>query len=333
MDVEKQPVDQTGATTARAIALSALIADVKAKKGRIFQGGVAMGELRETAELVHGAGQKVIDSCLEFCLQARHAINNITHGQPKAFRVNIRRLNALVTELYLEWTYGVKPLVKDLNDIVESANAFVAIQPRDTVKVRGKGVYVAQGTSSTYNAPVVTGFTSPGAFTNRATKRKVLTHKYRFYGCFDVTLADKSRASVMGFDPIRDFVPTVWELIPYSFVVDYFSNLGSCLEAWSSRFSSVRWINESRRSELKVDYFCPPIVGSDSSYSWNHTGGKASCFVTSVSRLPVQNPAYLTWTLPLNFTAPGWLSTKWLNLAALVNAASLPRPDLRRSSS
>jgi hypothetical protein len=37
------------------------------------------------------------------------------------------------------------------------------------------------------------------------------------------------------------FLPTVWDLIPYSFVVDYFTNIGDYLSGLSLRFSDVSW--------------------------------------------------------------------------------------------
>jgi hypothetical protein len=44
--------------------------------------------------------------------------------------------------------------------------------------------------------------------------------------------------SMSGFD-LRSFVPTVWELVPYSFIVDYFSNVGDCLMALGVDTSGV----------------------------------------------------------------------------------------------
>jgi hypothetical protein len=39
----------------------------------------------------------------------------------------------------------------------------------------------------------------------------------------------------------EDFIPTVWELIPYSFLVDYFTNIGDVLSAWSHQDFGQRW--------------------------------------------------------------------------------------------
>lgn len=42
---------------------------------------------------------------------------------------------------------------------------------------------------------------------------------------------------------IQEFVPTVWELIPYSFVVDYFTNIGDVVNyAYSA---NLNWVYKS----------------------------------------------------------------------------------------
>jgi hypothetical protein len=47
---------------------------------------------------------------------------------------------------------------------------------------------------------------------------------------------------VLGFN-MQEFVPTIWELIPFSFVVDYFVNVGEMLSAASTDLSWVEWVS------------------------------------------------------------------------------------------
>jgi hypothetical protein len=39
----------------------------------------------------------------------------------------------------------------------------------------------------------------------------------------------------------RDFLPAVWEAIPYSFLIDYFTNIGDIIEAVSFPLTGIAW--------------------------------------------------------------------------------------------
>jgi hypothetical protein len=48
-------------------------------------------------------------------------------------------------------------------------------------------------------------------------------------------------AEEFGFEP-KDFAPAIWEGIPYSFLVDYFTNVGEIVNALSFPQSDVAWV-------------------------------------------------------------------------------------------
>jgi hypothetical protein len=54
-----------------------------------------------------------------------------------------------------------------------------------------------------------------------------------------LTTADKGET--LGFS-MREFIPTAWELLPWSFLVDYFADVGGFLDASTTDTSGVTWL-------------------------------------------------------------------------------------------
>lgn len=126
---------------------------------------------------------------------------------------------------------------------------------------------------------------------------------------------------------VADIVPTAWELIPWSFMVDYFSNIGVVLDAWSMRFVNFAWLNLTVRNSrvvqaggLRTDH--NPFVGSDIIVQNESPVRRVRYVVKTVSREKVDNQ----FETELMVRIPGFPETnKWLNIAALLAMRSPPR--------
>jgi hypothetical protein len=138
-------------------------------------------------------------------------------------------------------------------------------------------------------------------------------------------VVDKLR--VFGLSP-EEFVPTVWELLPWSFLVDYFTNIGDILEAGATDTSTVAWIEQatirSRILEANMDenvdfmrsLLGPELLFLDSSY------GELTYRVRSVSRVaaPVLNVPSFALEVPGS-------EMKELNMLALFTQANSVHPQ------
>jgi hypothetical protein len=124
---------------------------------------------------------------------------------------------------------------------------------------------------------------------------------------------------LLGFDP-SSFLPTVWELIPYSFLIDYFTNIGDVIEGWSQLGINLAWCNRTTKKSLvvKSSSFSNKLISKQltglnyEAVSFEPSLGVVEKSVVSRAQFNgVRNPGLI-------FRMPSFGSQKWLNIAALV---------------
>lgn len=141
-------------------------------------------------------------------LQNRLLQVHIAHG--KRIEKTIAEANSALADIWLSFRYAIMPNVYLLDDILESQNA--ALSAYSTVRSR-----------STYNdvsPPQHTGWVA--TINIDKTDRAVCKRRYAPNSSFS-----RSIGSTLSFNPIV----TIWELIPLSFVIDWFVNVGDYLAA------------------------------------------------------------------------------------------------------
>jgi hypothetical protein len=156
----------------------------------------------------------------------------------------------------------------------------------------------------------------------RIQRKHVAEHK--IFGIIRSTAYGIDKPTVYGFR-WGEFVPTLWNLLPWSFVVDYFTNVGAIFESWSNR---------SIAPQSAVGTTVLSTVGEFLTDSWKISSNDAG--FDEVSKVLVPGQLTLTkqvisrgltygapWVLP-TFKVPG-TSTKWINLAALSHQLSSAR--------
>lgn len=280
---------------------------------RPFQGGVFIGELRETLHSIRHPAQKLregVSSYLSACKKGRGRTRS-----PKSKR-------RFLSQTWLEYSFGWRPLFHDIDSGAKALARINADLARYLIPIRGFGKDESM-------LPTVGGAGEDyGHLRARWNVEKIETISDRFYGAIwsRPDQAALMSPSLLGFNPSQ-FVPTIWELIPFSFLVDYFTNIGSILDGWSVQKVNFAWLSRTTRTEIihrSVDHRFEFDQLNNFFYSRYGSGSIGNAVYR---RIFVNRDNYTDSVIPdFQLTVPGFTSTKWLNIAALVRQYDAIRP-------
>lgn len=318
-------VDVAGANSR---ALSKLLKKVREDQSHM-QGLVFLGELRETVRMFrspYSSAVKIINRYLEDLRipavrvkQANDRVRAERDPNSRAAQRAKKHAKAMrqkyveaASSAWLETTMGLLPLISDVKDAAETAARWQT--ERRATRVRAVGSSENELTGST----------------RIAFGRVVDTTNYKIvtkYSCSYVA-GLKSESSPSGsLDRLRElsgltvsqFVPTAWELLPWSFLVDYFTNIGETIENLSTDTSSIFFVTKTSKtqtvreksSRLDLTILTP----------WEHPSGgfnlgTATVVSTAMSRQPLT--AAQLGVPPLRFKNPFGKPVKVANMIALL---------------
>jgi hypothetical protein len=145
-------------------------------------------------------------------------------------------LSKALADTYLEWTFGWNPLSAD----IAAGIVDLSRERLSSAAVHASGKILYKGSDGRYPVNGTTAY---------LTGHQVVTSEYsiRLKGSVDVYYSKQPRLlRELQLLP-EDFVPTAWNVLPYSFVCDYFLNIGDIIDAASLPSAAVRWINRTTR--------------------------------------------------------------------------------------
>lgn len=269
-----------------------------------FQGGVFLGEISKTLSLIRNPAQ----------IFQRGLHSYLAEIRGYAYRGGKRAALKKASKLWLEYQFGWKQLY---NDTLDGAKALSRLTKEPFIKkigpVQGSGgqnVVVSNGSwiqSSPFNYKV------SDVETSEVTVQLV--------GAVRVNNSGLGAARQFGLWP-SEFAPTLWELIPYSFVVDYFTNVGDMINAAAANTASIAWNSATRKS------LCRTETRIDADLMSTPNGAKELYRFNSLSPSVRERKSILRYSIEdwsinpvsgFELSTPG-SSTKWLNLAALIGA-------------
>lgn len=301
------------------------------KARRVLLSGETIGEWGQLVRQISSPGKSLKRGLGAYVDTVRNRVTRRSVRRLPSARRSAEQLK-IVGDTWLEYSFGWRPLI---SEVEASIDYFNEVDPTARYDVRNiKGVGVEEDSSWIGNSSGRTQVThaSPGMTVRQRQKVKVIVI-YRG----QVRMSNSSAgylAEKVGFHPTQ-WVPTLWELIPYSFMIDYFSNIGDIISAVCFPTNRLAWSMKTTIVD-KTGYFCDPeVIWSEPQSNCNYYAcwtisrqlyslGGASHRYSSVFRTP--NVGSL---IPdLEFSIPG-MGTKWLNMAALFSDAKAVQKLLR----
>jgi len=277
-----------------------------------LQGLVSAGEFGETLRMLRNPAKALFEGIGGYLSSARRRAKKA----PKKHRKRI------LQDTWLEYSFGWAPLVSD----IEGAYKALHDLPLDEYKLCRVQV------SRNYQQSIAVGTQYLGEFAWNWESNTTGSGSVKAYGEVNVNCTDASGSLARFGVRASEFLPTVWELIPYSFVADYFSNIGNVIAAGSFPTKNIQWsgmtfkkISTRRATYVFNDHGTEVAVGS------TYRGGSGSASSSTCGRSDVTRLTSAVTKIGLNaiqFQIPG-LSLKWLNLGALATASSRASASLR----
>jgi len=266
------------------------------------QAGEDLGEIKQTIRGLTNPMAGVRDMLVR--VTGKHG-DYLRRYRSNPSRERIATAKALA-DAALEYKFGITPTINTI------AGLTVGLQNREYMghyvpfKVNGK----TSGAQETQESHEGVG--------NRTVKvvRKVTSEQIvRYKGVWGVEagIASRSVADVASLR-WRDVVPTIWNLIPYSFLVDYFTNIGTIVSGLSVPYGGVRWCVKTVRNTVtqtatavKLDPIEPYFKGN-ASFSPGFTQLTETAFQRS-DQGSIPRPS-------LEFNLP--TGKQWVNIGLLV---------------
>lgn len=270
-----------------------------------FQGGVFLGELAELVGMIKNPAKAL-----------RSGIDMYYGDVKKRLRKrNNRNQKKIVAETWLEYSFGWAPTIRQVADIskIATASPYVATQ---IVQGTGKQDWKSQVSRAENSASGL------GQFKWNEYFRSNNAVSVRYRGAIAASNRPPGFPEQLGFS-WSNLVPTIWELIPYSFLVDYFLNVGAVVEGISTGNIYLQWGAKTVRKEAVGEYLADfryeaskAAVGAVENFAGFVHGSGSPGHYKDVERSKINTVSFGFSNEDNMFKLPG-SGLKWLNIAGL----------------
>jgi hypothetical protein len=290
---------------------------------RQTQGLVFLGELRETLAFLkrpYAGARKLIDSYFDHLGNLLPRNRKPRSRNPKGTkwlfsdtRSDKEKFLKEASGAWLETAFGLMPLLNDVKEIAQTVARFQYDSRRSVVVGFGKDEAGGDG-EYIYNLGSISAVMGgwKDITSNEVRYKVTLTQKA------SADFGSASRLMELSGVTLQDFVPALWELAPWSFLADYFTNIGDIIEAGCTSQEDVSFVlrTERRKSTRSATY----QVGHYGEMSDGHFEVSGSIGKSVIERSYVMRTSAGSLAIPsFEVSLPG-RPNQWANMAALWGA-------------
>lgn len=280
-----------------------------------LKGGVVVGEFKETLAMLRSPASSLRDSISTYLKRAYAMRRKIQSDRKGRLGRAGRRGLKEISNLYMEYTFGWMPL---LGSIRQACDAYTALQAKtETARAYGKssdrGERSESKTNKVYLGSLRLNFNQVRFTTYTSTYKGVVK-----VGLSALKLSEAERAAFLSGFRLGDFLPTLWELMPYSWALDYFANISGILNSPAALTSEWVWRSRAIQSRVSLE----ATASLDLAFAKSQLGSKLISTSFSAANGVLLRTAYersypQLWlpSLSLHLADSPW---KWTNLLGLL---------------
>lgn len=274
-----------------------------------LQAGVIVGESRETIKMISDRSGKIYTGLQEYL-----------SGVKKRSKLFKRKADALayMADSWLEYSFGWRPFANDISDAIDYVN-----------ETRPERITIGATNDKYFPAQKRTNIATGWSITHQIDIRWIDSVSVRYIAGVEAADSRLGRKfENLGLAP-KNFLPTIVELIPWSFLVAYFVNLDGVVAAISNFSANVRWGVKTTKYSRKLTSFPKQINAKvdDTTVSYRYSTSKKQNGLTLQSCV-VREPIDKLAVPGLVFSLPGSLY-QGANIVAL----GLAHDSVRKSIS
>jgi hypothetical protein len=280
---------------------------LKAVRGvqQSFSGQIFLGELREALHMLRHPADAL-----------NRALADYVHAVKRKKRQSPKQWSKALGGLWLEHSFGWKPFINDIEDAIKAYRRLKEIP------------HVVPISSSGADMKDVGTTTSLVGFAAYVLLREIIQVSDDCFvknrGAVWCEASGTSFATDLFGFRWSEFVPTAWELLPWSFLADYFSNVGDVLENSVTNTSSLRWFNQSivsTRHRMVVHTPDGSAIKNGLGTRFRAVQLESPGYHNAISRSVVRTWNAQVYVPPVTFEFPG-KTAQYLNMAALLLAGN-----------
>jgi len=272
-----------------------------------------LGELHETIALFKHpfrTAKSLVDKYFDTVRE------NASRYRPRRSLPGRRKFEKAIADSWLETAFGIRPLISDVKDAAKAAMTLAYDNNLKRDRIVGTGqTFVSGSELSTTTGVAGTNFVK---LKSHAVGRIEHLARYEAFLDWSRSAATGSLGRVLevtGFRPDL-FIPTLYELAPWSFLVDYFTNLGTVIETGCQSQANVKGcllslsITNTQTTQIEI------LGLSDGSSDSSIISGSPGSFDIARKSFVRSNTLAQIPQVPFQFSLPG-KPTQYLNMLAL----------------
>jgi hypothetical protein len=282
-----------------------------------FEGYIFAGELAETLRMLRNP-----------LVGIRSLAKDFLGTLSKRKRANPKKWLNDIGSAWLEQSFGWNPLLNDVQDAVKAYRRLVKPVKTYQVSAGAKKWYdVTKQNGSIYWPGFVAQYDG-GNYFHTVSSQVIERHTVRYKGAvIKRTKAPQwQNDDLFGFEP-QNFIPAAWELLPWSFLADYFTNIGDILTSSIVSTNDLAWVNKTWIQEtVKTGLFETVAGNPPGTPGWtiDHVSGRGTHHLSKKYVYRTKDSGISLPTLQLNFDLTGG---QLANIDALLSQANALHPQ------